>query len=308
MNWRADQQDSWEYLARELSAASPDPSLRILVLAAHPDDEVIGASTLLARFPQSTVAFLTDGAPRDEHFWTGGAYSSREEYAARRRGEAAQALAHANISAEQISWLGATDQEAVFGIPKLIDAFAKLTKEARADVVITHPYEGGHPDHDCAALVAALAISALDPSPQLAEMTSYHAENGQCITGRFLESQWTPGLEGRGYTHPLGYTNSREDSPPRLSALAPARVAFDLSDEDRQRKRNMFNGYASQRLVLQNFPTNREMFRPAPDYDFSQPPHGGKLWYECMGWQMTGARWRELAMGAIDEVREHSCP
>jgi LmbE family N-acetylglucosaminyl deacetylase len=303
MNWRADQQDSWEQLARELSTDSADPSLRILVLAAHPDDEAIGASTLLARFPQSTVVFLTDGAPRDESFWTGGPYGSRDEYAARRRAEAAQALAHANISAEQIVWLGAVDQDVVLEIPKLTDRFADSVREVRPGVVITHPYEGGHPDHDSAALVAALAVSTLDHRPQLVEMTSYHAENGQCITGRFLESR----LEGRGCTNRLGYTNSREDSLPRLSAPAPGRIAFDLLNEDRQRKRNMFEAYASQSLILQSFPTDREVFRPAPDYDFSQPPHEGKPWYECMGWEMTGARWRELATAARNEIREHSC-
>src|SRR5437588_8507523 len=102
MNWRADQQDTWKQFAEQLSPGSPHSSLRLLVLAAHPDDETIGASTLLARFPFSTVVFLTDGAPRDEHFWTGGPYQSREEYAARRRVEASQALAQANILAEQI--------------------------------------------------------------------------------------------------------------------------------------------------------------------------------------------------------------
>jgi hypothetical protein len=35
--------------------------------------------------------------------------------------------------------------------------------------------------------------------------------------------------------------------------------------------------------------------RAAPSYDFSQPPHAGQLWYECLGWRMTGTKWRELA-------------
>ena len=295
MNWRADQQDTWKQFAEQLSPGSPHSSLRMLVLAAHPDDEAIGASTLLARFPQSKVVFLTDGAPRDEHFWTDGPYQSREEYAARRRAEASQALGHANISAEQIVWLGAVDQEAIFEIPRLMDGVVNVLNQASPGVVITHPYEGGHPDHDCAALVAVLAVAALGHKSQLVEMTSYHAENGQCVTGKFLESHSAPGLEGRGYTNPLTYVP------------APAIAAFDLSERDRQRKKNMFDAYASQRMVLQNFPTDQEMFRLAPDYDFSQPPHEGKLWYEFMAWQMTGARWRELALAAIDAVREHSC-
>ena len=69
----------------------------------------------------------------------------------------------------------------------------------------------------------------------------------------------------------------------------------------------MMQAYASQRLVLENFPIHEERLRLAPEYDFSEPPHEGKLWYEFMAWQMTGARWRELALAAIDAVREHSC-
>ena len=45
----------------------------------------------------------------------------------------------------------------------------------------------------------------------------------------------------------------------------------------------------------------------APDYDFSEPPHSGKLWYECMGWPMTGVRWRELATAAQASLQEQSC-
>jgi len=287
MSWQADRQSTREQLAIALVADPPDVSLRIVVLAAHPDDETIGASALLARFPESTVVYLTDGAPRDGRFWTCGPYSSRQEYAARRHTEATDALAHAGVSDKQIFWLGAVDQEAVLEIPELIHRFANLLKEAGPDVVITHPYEGGHPDHDSAALIAPLAISLLDRKPQLVEMTSYHAENDKCVKGKFLNPQ------------------TQADSRP--SALAPATLTFDFSAKDNERKRKMFDVYASQRLVLKDFPTDRESFRAAPDYDFSQPPHEGTLWYECMGWPMTGTRWRELAAAAIAELGEHSC-
>jgi LmbE family N-acetylglucosaminyl deacetylase len=287
MSWQADRKSSWEQLAIALVADPPDVSLRIAVLAAHPDDETIGASVLLARFPQSTVVYLTDGAPQDERFWTGGQYSSRQEYAARRHTEATDALAHAGVLDKQIFSLGAVDQEAVFEIPELIHRFANLLKETGPDVVITHPYEGGHPDHDSAALIAQHAISLLDRKPQLVEMTSYHAESDKCVTGKFLNPQ----------TH--------ADSRP--SAPAPATLTFAFSAKDNERKRKMFDAYASQRLVLKDFPADRESLRAAPDYDFSHPPRDGKLWYECMGWPMTGARWRELAAAAIAELGERSC-
>jgi N-acetylglucosamine malate deacetylase 2 len=281
MNWQADRKTKWADLRSRLLASRPDDSLRLIVLAAHPDDESIGASILLARFPDSAVVYLTDGAPRDPRFWTGGPYDSREQYARTRRAEALRALEHAGVAQQRVFWLGAVDQEAALKMARLAASFAKLLEEFRPGAVITHPYEGGHPDHDAAALVARMAWSQLkdDQRPELLEMTSYHARDCQCVNGEFLNPESSP------------------------------EIVFDLPEGDRERKRKkkMIDAYASQRLVLENFPTNRERLRLAPDYGFTAPPHPGKLWYECMQWPMTGARWRELAAAAMAELQEHSC-
>jgi len=70
----------------------------------------------------------------------------------------------------------------------------------------------------------------------------------------------------------------------------------------------MFAAYASQRRVLDGFVINQERFRIAPEYDFSCPPHKGKLWYECMAWPTTGQQWRATAWQKILAVQELSCP
>jgi LmbE family N-acetylglucosaminyl deacetylase len=246
-------------------------------LAAHPDDETIGASLLLSRFPQSAVVFLTDGAPRDTRFWSAQVNGSREAYAETRRQEAFKALNYAGVWQNRIFWLAGVDQEAAFEIPTLAGRFAKIVAEMRPETVITHSYEGGHPDHDSAAVVAAIAISSLETSHFLLEMTSYHAREGRCVTGEFLNSDPT------------------------------SELCFELSSGDRDRKRRMMDAYASQRLVLENFPIDCERLRLAPEYNFAEPPHSGKLWYECMGWPMTGVRWRELATSALAGLQEPSC-
>jgi N-acetylglucosamine malate deacetylase 2 len=280
MNWPADREIRWDDLSRRLVAVPPNTSLRVMVLAAHPDDETIGASVLLARLPDSIVIYLTDGAPHDPRFWTGGSYDSREQYAQTRQAEALHALAHAGIAQHRVFWLRAVDQEAVFGVPRVAAHLANLLEEFRPNVIATHPYEGGHPDHDSAALVTRMAVTLVktEMRPAVVEMTSYHARNGKCVTGEFLNS----GL--------------------------PSEIRFELSAEDRERKQRMIRAYASQRLILENFPIDQEHLRQAPEYDFTQPPHPGKLWYECMGWPMTGARWRELAKAAMAELKEPSCP
>lgn len=277
MNWQADPRKSREKMAR-LFAAAPDPSLRVVLLAAHPDDETIGASVLLAGHPTALVVFLTDGAPRDRNLWPPEMHGSREDYANVRRQEAGKALAIAGISGQQIVWLGAVDQETIFDARILASRVAELLSDYRPDLLVTHPYEGGHPDHDCAALVARMAVSILGrAAPEIIEMTSYHARNGQCVTGKFLNSD-----------------RDRE-------------IVFEFSEKDRERKRKMMDEYKSQLLVLENFPIVSECFRLAPDYDFSQPPHPEKLWYECMNWSMTGIRWRELAVAACAQAQECSC-
>lgn len=280
MKSQAEREQAWREISSQLQSGSPDANVRLLVLAAHPDDETIGASVLLSRFPQSSVAFLTDGAPRDTRLWPPGLSCTREEYATVRRQEAIQALSLAGVSQEQIFWLGGVDQEAAFEISILAERFTKLLADVRATVVVTHPYEGGHPDHDTAALVARIAVSLCENGyqPALVEMPSYHARDGRCVTGEFLD------------THDL--------SP---------QLCFEFSSRDRERKRRMMDSYASQALVLESFSIDRELLRIAPDYDFAQPPHQGKLWYECMGWQMAGARWRALAIVALAEFQEHSC-
>lgn len=277
MNLPADPQQTWNRLSRQLQATPSDPLLRILILAAHPDDETIGASLLLSRCPQSSVAFLTDGAPRDTRFWSAGVNGSREAYAETRRQEALAALDHTGVSRQRVFWLAGVDQEAVFEIGMLAERLAKLIAETRPEVVITHAYEGGHPDHDAAAVVAKIAISSLETVPLVLEMTSYHARDGVCVSGEFLNSE--PSTE----------------------------ICLELSNLDRERKRRMIDAYASQRLVLENFAIDCERLRLAPEYDFSEPPHSGKLWYECMGWPMTGARWRELATAALASLQERSC-
>ncbi len=250
----------------------------VLVLAAHPDDETVGAGGLLARLRSATVVHLTDGAPRDRRFWPAGSPESAGAYAQLRRRELDSALAEAGLAERTVVALGATDQDAACHLAPLAFAFERLLAEARPALVITHPYEGGHPDHDAAAFVARAAVALLRraglPGPRLVEMTSYHARGEALETGAFLP---VPG--------------ARE-------------VARRLSPELRARKERMLDAFESQRAVLQPFRAQIEveLFRDAPAVDVAAPPHPGALWYERLGFGMTGARWRELARRAAAEL------
>ena len=273
----------WQKLCEATSGAADGPghpSIRVLVLAAHPDDETVAAAALLGRTNGGMVAFCTDGAPHDRSLWSPDAQGTREQYAGMRRREAEAALQKVGIGAESISFPGAVDQEAIFAIPELTNYLSHLITTRQPDLVITHAYEGGHPDHDAASLIAHLALGALAPEhrPELAEMPLYHARDGRCTVAEFL-----PSLQ--------------DGAPP------PPELILALSAQELACKREMVRCHWSQRLVTAGFPLERERFRVAPVYDYGKPPHAGKLWYECMGWAMTGERWREIAASAIQQAR-----
>jgi LmbE family N-acetylglucosaminyl deacetylase len=246
-------------------------SMRLMVIAAHPDDETIGASVVLSRLPRAEIVYLTDGAPRDRNLWSPDARGSREDYAALRRHETENALACAGVGAQQITWLGGVDQEAIFQSTELVARLVGILQTRGSEIVITHPYEGGHPDHDTAALLARVAIVNAQTNSLLIEMTSYHADGGGCVTGEFLDAD---GDE----------------------------IVCELTPDDCARKRRMMDAHASQHAVLAGFNINHERFRPAPAYDFTKAPHKRRLWYERMAWPMSGARWRSLAKDAIHEM------
>jgi len=276
---RSRDNQSWQGLASILRENGCDVGVRIAILAAHPDDETIGASALLPRFRNVLVIYLTDGAPRNRGLWSPDFHGSREAYSSLRRAEAQRALSLAGVSGSQIDWLGAVDQEAIFNADHLACRLAQFLSRIDVDVLVTHPYEGGHPDHDTAALVAHLAIHQLcrESGTLLVEMTSYHAQDGQCVAGKFLNGDTDQELQLR------------------------------LSEAERTRKAGMFAAYASQRGVLGGFAINHECFRVAPEYDFSRPPHQGKLWYECMAWATTGQQWRAVALEKIVGLQALSC-
>ena len=84
---------AWDHFADPENGLAGNKKLqpRVLVFVAHPDDETIGASSLMSRVADVSVIFLTDGAPRDPCFWSPDAKGAREDYAQMRWHEATAA-------------------------------------------------------------------------------------------------------------------------------------------------------------------------------------------------------------------------
>ena len=244
---------------------------RIMIVVAHPDDETIGLGAQLCRFGDALLVHVTDGAPRDGADAERHGFATRADYATARQGELAAALIAGEVTAVRTAKLGIPDKEAFLDLVGLSRELAERLRLERPAAVLTHAYEGGHPDHDAAAFAVHAVCRGLstEERPAMIEMPLYHACDGQMVTNRFLPA------------------HSRE-------------LTLRLGEADLRRKRRMVDCFRTQRELLCRFELDPERFRPAPAYDFRASPHSGALLYEVFGWGISGAQWRLRAKEALD--------
>jgi LmbE family N-acetylglucosaminyl deacetylase len=269
--------DSREQIFSRLFKEDNGEQPSILVVVAHPDDEVVGAGARLPQWRNISFVHVTDGAPRDMKDARESGFTNRDDYARARREEFHKALGLLNVSSRAELALNVVDQETASHMPELAAQLQSVLLDLKPEVVVTHPYEGGHPDHDSTAWAVAAACERLkqegEESPLVVEMTSYHNGTYGMVAGQFLPDDGTP------------------------------TVTHELTAQECLFKRRLYACYKTQQRTLRWFPIENEVFRIAPRYNFSKPPHEGKLFYEQFKWGMDGARWRALATQASREFQ-----
>lgn len=246
------------------------------VIVAHPADEIVGAGCLISKLANVSVLHVTDGAPEDMLDAKAAGFSERSDYAQARKQESRAALALANVPEDQIVDLDLTDQCASNCLADLTRKITTFLQQSGADVVLTHPYEGGHPDHDATAFATHAALRLIRQNgfkpPVLFEMALHPSDDFKTKVPEFL-----PGPE-------------RETTTLLLDQRAS------------ELKRRMFACFETQRESLESSPLGPERFSQALTYDFSAPPQPGKLHYENFAWAPGSDKWQALASEALADL------
>src|SRR5881394_2020989 len=212
-------------------------SRRILVLAPHPDDEIVacGIAARRARLAGARifVLFLTTGIPEPEALWPRqrGGYAAR---VARRREEARTAAA---LIGEPIGFLDYPSRRLRHHLDAAAAEAGRAIAEYAASELWVPAFEGAHQDNDAAN---ALAAQFCDLLP-VYEFAAYNFAGGRVRSNRFADRQH-------------------------------GEVAIEATAGEAALKRQALACYESERGNLQHIGAERESWRPLPRHDYRAPP------------------------------------
>jgi N-acetylglucosamine malate deacetylase 2 len=214
---------------------------RLLVLAAHPDDETIACGVLLQRVPSALVVFAVDGAPAG--YGMERKFGSLRNYSDARFQEAARALSLArNCSFRPLNTPSGTlfpDRHLFEHLQDAADSLAAIAQGFLPDAIVSHAFEGGHIDHDACSLLAKHAAVTL--SVEQFEFPLYWKnEDGQDVFQEFRNPQ------------------------ERETFLTPSKTEIAI-------KNRMLAEYKTQREIVAMFSPSIERFRPVRFGDCGQP-------------------------------------
>ncbi|WP_051334059.1 PIG-L family deacetylase [Mesorhizobium sp. WSM3224] len=263
--------------ATRLTGDDIHPGAGIMIVVAHPDDETIGIGGHLAGLSECRIVHLTDGAPRNLADAKVHGFDSWQDYAHARRGELEDALSTAGLSCGILTSLDYPDTEAVMHLVPLAQELACLFAAAEIRFVCTHPFEGGHPDHDATAFAVHAACQLLRrdqcPAPTIIEMAFYAAGPKGPIFQDFADD------------------------------LGTDRVDVRLTESAFRLKQAMLASYTTQLRTLAPFFGSTERFRLAPAYDFRTLPNNGRLYYRLLPLGFEPPTWLSAAALAHEELR-----
>lgn len=223
---------------------------RVLLLAAHPNDEFGVAATLRAHHRAG-----------DEVFCAWFARDDRDEIGDMRRAEATKAMQMIGVSADHLLFPYLEARELTGQLPELVEAIRSVIEGIDPDRVYVPAFEGGHPEHDAVNFAAWEAVAL--KGVEVFEFPIYHATKRRVWDRLPVFGHMLPGV---------GDT--------AVKPLTPRETRF---------KRLLWKVYRSQRplfdVLLRASGDDAHVFtteelRPLPLRDYMKPPHERPLLYE----------------------------
>lgn len=242
----------------------------VAIVVAHPDDETIGCGAALSRLDGATLLLVTDGAPLAGADAGRAGFASIADYRAARARELRAALAAADVDIRCLVEFGVADQGVASSLAPLARRLASVFEERHIAVVLTHAFEGGHPDHDGVAFCVHAAAALLGArAPAVIEMPYYHlGEDGVTMVAQ-------------------RFCDGADD------------VVVDLPTSSRRLKTAMMRAHASQEPTLRSFGCETERYRLAKKYDFRKLPNDGRIFYSTFDSGFAPQNWPSAAHAAL---------
>ena len=276
---------------------------RILILVAHPDDEIVGfaAAVMRAKSQGAEVftLYCTDGCIAVQTLWPW----QRRHHAsgvATRRAEAERAAALLGLV--PVGWSSRPARHLWRALPQIAAEVRAAIAVHDIDQLWVPAYEGGNADHDGLNAIGRYFLKGSlcgDPSfsPPAGEVRwggDPHAEtvgDASEPVGQASPPHPRPLPRGEGSRCGISVLEFAEYNFHQGCASAQTfpypngtEQTLFLTPEEQATKRQALALYASERGNLGYVGTQRECFRPLALYDYNRPPHGGTLWYARFQW------------------------
>lgn len=219
---------------------------RILILAPHPVDELVGCATAIHRAVQDRchvfILFLTHGMSEVNRQTYQDQKNFRQNLRLRQRiiGRIADELCVEVLNNGDLH-----SHQLIDNIRRPWQVINDAIEQTRPHVIWAPAYEGGHPDHDITNYLASTFRSSAD----VWEFSEYHFAGNEQHTNSFISDEGT-------------------------------QVFIELKPDEKKRKQELLTLYDFGHRHLLEFPCVQEVFRLLPDYDYSEPPFPNRPIYQ----------------------------
>ena len=215
-----------------------------LIVIPHPDDEIVGATFIIKKVLKSNnvvIFFLTNGVISKEDMWLW-QRNNHEMIVDKRLKEMLKVIKELKIKRHYIQDIPTRHLKQ--NIVETFETIKKIIKFNKIDTIFCPAYEGGHQDHD----VANFICSKFKKKYNVFEFAEYNYFCNKINCNKFIN------------------TINKEN------------IIY-LSEEEKNIKRKLLEMYSSEKKNLDYISLEKETYRKIANYDYSLPPHSGRVFY-----------------------------